>query len=248
MSHNPNNSKHQNISEGVKKSWQDPIVRAQRSKRDAVQVFEAGTFIGKYSSLWQAFKSLDLPANKHQEFRKNLKIAGSLNFLSGKKVYAFEIDNVILKPQSMGEAPTKADTQTLTRWMEENERRAATLNINELAERAALADPVAQKIESTGTIKYLRNSFVAEYAKYLAHGNCDLCQQPAPFLSANAQPYLESHHLNWLSRGGDDLIHNVVALCPNCHRKMHIRDEDYDRNELLRRISRRDIHVGKGNL
>lgn len=34
-------------------------------------------------------------------------------------------------------------------------------------------------------------------------------------------PYLESHHIIWLSKGGDDSIENTVALCPNCHRKMH---------------------------
>ncbi|WP_296863638.1 HNH endonuclease [Thermosyntropha sp.] len=29
-------------------------------------------------------------------------------------------------------------------------------------------------------------------------------------------------HIEWLSRGGTDTIDNTVALCPNCHRKMHV--------------------------
>jgi len=36
MSQNPGNLKHQNMSDGVKKSWEDPVVRAQRSKREWV--------------------------------------------------------------------------------------------------------------------------------------------------------------------------------------------------------------------
>ena len=43
----------------------------------------------------------------------------------------------------------------------------------------------------------------------------------------NNKPYLEAHHLKWLSKGGTDTIDNVVALCPNCHRKMHeLNDKD----------------------
>ena len=34
-------------------------------------------------------------------------------------------------------------------------------------------------------------------------------------------PYLEVHHKIRLSDGGEDTIDNVVALCPNCHRKAH---------------------------
>ncbi|WP_223111555.1 HNH endonuclease [Billgrantia pellis] len=27
--------------------------------------------------------------------------------------------------------------------------------------------------------------------------------------------------MEWLAKGGEDTIENTVALCPNCHRKMH---------------------------
>jgi 5-methylcytosine-specific restriction enzyme A len=37
----------------------------------------------------------------------------------------------------------------------------------------------------------------------------------------DGEPFLEIHHIKWLSNGGDDSIDNTVALCPNCHRKMH---------------------------
>ena len=32
----------------------------------------------------------------------------------------------------------------------------------------------------------------------------------------------------WLSKGGSDSVDNTVALCPNCHRKMHIVDDPGD--------------------
>ena len=58
-------------------------------------------------------------------------------------------------------------------------------------------------------------------AKRRANGICQLCDEPAPFKDKNGEPFLESHHIVWLSNGGEDTIENSTALCPNCHRKMH---------------------------
>ena len=67
----------------------------------------------------------------------------------------------------------------------------------------------------------VRDRCIAENAKRIANGICQLCGNPAPFIK-DGKPYLESHHIVWLSEGGADSIDNTVALCPNCHRKMHI--------------------------
>ena len=40
------------------------------------------------------------------------------------------------------------------------------------------------------------------------------------------------HHIVWLSNGGEDSTDNTVALCPNCHRKMHILDDPADVEKL----------------
>ena len=79
----------------------------------------------------------------------------------------------------------------------------------------------------------VRDPFVSEYVKRLANGKCELCHQPAPFKDSKGKPYLETHHVIWLSRGGADSIDNLVALCPNCHRKMHIVDNKKDIDYLL---------------
>ena len=75
-----------------------------------------------------------------------------------------------------------------------------------------------------GTVRrhYVRDSYISEYAKRRANGKCQLCGQNAPFNDKKGNPYLESHHIVWLSKGGMDSIENTVALCPNCHRKMHV--------------------------
>lgn len=83
-------------------------------------------------------------------------------------------------------------------------------------------------IMSSLTKTFLRNPYVSRYAKQRANGVCQLCNQKAPFLDANGEPYLESHHIVWLSKDGEDTVGNTVALCPNCHRKMHVVNDPKD--------------------
>lgn len=82
------------------------------------------------------------------------------------------------------------------------------------------------------TLQYIRSPELAEFIKRKANGKCDLCENPAPFTTKDKIPYLECHHIIWLSEGGEDAINNTVALCPNCHRKMHIVKDEKDINKL----------------
>ena len=69
---------------------------------------------------------------------------------------------------------------------------------------------------------YERNPYVVAKSLQRANGNCEDCSQPAPFLrKSDSTPYLEVHHIIPLSQGGEDTLSNVIALCPNCHRKVH---------------------------
>lgn len=81
------------------------------------------------------------------------------------------------------------------------------------------------------TIYRERNQFIAEYTKNRAKGICDLCGKEAPFNDKNGRPYLESHHVITLAEGGPDVVYNTVAICPNCHRKIHILK---DKNDILK--------------
>ncbi len=82
------------------------------------------------------------------------------------------------------------------------------------------------------------NVYVAELAKRRAGGVCQLCEESAPFIDKNGEPYLEPHHIEWLSQGGRDNIENAVALCPNCHRKMHTLNFKSDRKKLKKKAKR----------
>jgi 5-methylcytosine-specific restriction enzyme A len=74
----------------------------------------------------------------------------------------------------------------------------------------------------TGSVIFIRNPDVVAEALHRAHGTCERCKKPAPFLRKRDQsPYLEVHHLVQLADGGEDTIENAVALCPNCHRELH---------------------------
>lgn len=73
-----------------------------------------------------------------------------------------------------------------------------------------------------------RSALVAKIVKERAAGVCQLCNKLAPFYSKNGEPYLECHHVIWIKRDGPDEVSNAVALCPNCHKKMHILDEKAD--------------------
>ncbi|MBP1920282.1 HNH endonuclease [Youngiibacter multivorans] len=80
---------------------------------------------------------------------------------------------------------------------------------------------------------YIRDAYVAEYAKRKANGVCQLCGHKAPFSTSAGVPYLECHHIEWISNGGSDTIENTVALCPNCHRKMHVLNLISDKEKLI---------------
>lgn len=72
------------------------------------------------------------------------------------------------------------------------------------------------------TCQYLRNPDVRAEVLCRAKGICEECHQPAPFISKNTgHPYLEVHHRIPLSQGGKDTVENSIAVCPNCHRKLH---------------------------
>lgn len=102
-----------------------------------------------------------------------------------------------------------------------SKRKTKKLDDSELEKRALSS---AGKVGSRKTISstFERDPYVAEYTKRRANGVCQLCGQPAPFKTKNGEPYLEVHHIIWLSEGGVDTIDNTVALCPNCHRKVHV--------------------------
>jgi 5-methylcytosine-specific restriction protein A len=87
---------------------------------------------------------------------------------------------------------------------------------------------------TTTCTTYARNPLVKAWVLENAKGLCEGCGCPAPFNTAQGEPFLEVHHMKQLADGGADTISNAVALCPNCHRRCHVSG---DREEFSQKIS-----------
>jgi hypothetical protein len=68
----PKNGDKKTLSEAIADTWKRPDVRAKRLTKDTVEVTVEGATVG-FSSVWKAFESFGLPAEKHIRFRGKLK-------------------------------------------------------------------------------------------------------------------------------------------------------------------------------
>lgn len=70
-----------------------------------------------------------------------------------------------------------------------------------------------------------------------ANGVCELCGMEAPFVTPQGVPYLEIHLIKPLALGGELTVHNHVALCPNCHRKVVLCPSEETQQILIERAA-----------
>jgi len=111
------------------------------------------------------------------------------------------------------------------------QRTAKLLALGVIDVPAGSANP---KKSTTSSTVYARLPAVRAFVLSRAKGRCELCKKDAPFLDSYGNPYLEVHHVRWLSDAGSDTHSNAVALCPNCHRRCHVSlDRDAAKKELL---------------
>lgn len=88
--------------------------------------------------------------------------------------------------------------------------------------------------------RYKRNATVGKEAITLAEYHCELDFTHETFVTRNNLRYIEAHHLIPLSKQASfdnslDVKANIVALCPNCHAKLHYGTED-DIKPLLEKL------------
>ncbi|RJX40888.1 NUDIX domain-containing protein [Paenibacillus pinisoli] len=95
-----------------------------------------------------------------------------------------------------------------------------TRNRAERRERLQTAPKAPGTVTVTST-QFVRNGDVIVEVLERARGICEECKKPAPFLRKDLTPFLEVHHVEPLSEGGEDTVENAKALCPNCHRAAH---------------------------
>jgi 5-methylcytosine-specific restriction enzyme A len=174
------------------------------------EVLESGNYIFQ--------GPVHLSGNPYQETQPDIKDRS-------RKVWIFPLS---LKG---GATPYPLPEPIVLKNREQHVREAKRLSDAELENRAKYSNknPGTRQVSTT---TYDRNSNVAELAKRRSKGLCQLCDLAAPFKDKRGEPFLESHHIVWLSEGGEDSIENTVALCPNCHRKMHVLNLEPDKQKL----------------
>ena len=140
---------------------------------------------------------------------------------------------------------TTADHQMLVEYARHLplEPRARLLPEEELEARILLGDATAVRsligAEGPGIAaerrRYLfeqapqRNPQHVKDLRKLYGGMCQICGWNPN--SLYRQDLCEAHYVHWLSRGGDDALHNMVLICPNHHRAIHRTDAPYDWND-----------------
>jgi len=198
-------------------------------------------------------QSLDFRFNKHlSESNKN---GISLFLLEVFKTSQYTFQGAVeLIAQPYQEQQLDANNKERSVWMfplRLKDGGEPIVNLNSISEIQKLKEKKARKTplsklkliaEAKGSIpsrrivkseQTVRNPYVREYALKRANGFCQLCENQAPFKNSDGSPFLEVHHIHYLRDGGNDSIENVAALCPNCHRKMHIVESDSDIKLLL---------------
>ena len=173
----------------------------------------------------------------HDDFKSFISINrfGSITILKDEQ---WERLKWLINQSNPGVFPnvTLPDVKSLEQEFREAVRKEESKPLEQLKNEAEkkssqpFSDTVSTKI-------YHRDPTIAAYVKKRADGYCQLCGQKAPFNDKNGEPYLESHHIDWLSKGGLDSSDNCVALCPNCHRKIHILNDSDDIKTLKSKIS-----------
>lgn len=106
----------------------------------------------------------------------------------------------------------------------------------ELRAAASSSAPVTAGASERVQNVYYRSEALTQYARARSGGTCEGCLQVAPF-ETKAGPYLECHHVNRRADGGPNLPENVVAICPNCHRRAHYSTDAGEFNNSLHKIA-----------
>lgn len=112
------------------------------------------------------------------------------------------------------------------------EKAIAGLSDEKLTEMAGnTSSSPAPKYTAITTLRK-RNPYLPEMAKRRANGICELCGGVLDYKDSGGKPYLEAHHIVPLADDGADDLSNMAALCPNCHRKMHVVNAPEDVKKL----------------
>lgn len=107
------------------------------------------------------------------------------------------------------------------------------LSLDRLRRRALNQAKAGAPAKERKVLLRQRSEAVRVYALRRAGGVCEGCGENAPFLTAAGRGYLEVHHIQRLADSGPDDPSAVVAICPNCHRRVHHGADGAEYNAFL---------------
>lgn len=131
--------------------------------------------------------------------------------------------------------PSQSDNQE-KEYLQHNKSRSSNSSLESLRKKAEedAKENVETGSQSRSTKEYTRSNSVRNYVLARADGYCEGCGEPAPFVSKTGDPYLHAHHVYELSSGGSDTPDTVIALCPNCHYRVHHGNDGDEYNQELK--------------
>jgi 5-methylcytosine-specific restriction enzyme A len=146
----------------------------------------------------------------------------------GEQVKA-NIKRVILRRDEIAQEASKPSADN-----EEYERRTQALRtLNTQSPKAKPKGQGRPKSKTSTSNQYYRDPAVRAWVLDLSKGNCEACGDKAPFKSENGSAFLETHHMKRLADDGPDIVENAVAICPNCHRRLHYSADRLDFSEQV---------------
>lgn len=78
-------------------------------------------------------------------------------------------------------------------------------------ERILATESKTPVLTEVTTRVYKRSPYVVAEVLLRANGKCQSCRCDAPFLKEDGTPFLEVHHIEWLSKGGEDSVENDLT-------------------------------------
>ena len=146
--------------------------------------------------------------------------------------------NAIVFELELDTESRRSPSEPIVENSEVNEDRLWSLPLSDLKNLADAPSPKGAATTVRRQVVRMRSKAVKIYAQKRANGICECCDKPAPFKTPKRRAFLETHHLTRLADGGPDLPEFVAAICPNCHREIHLGFSGANINaDLLNKIS-----------
>jgi 5-methylcytosine-specific restriction protein A len=136
-----------------------------------------------------------------------------------------EFPNELFKLTVLNRGGTQGEGAGTNFWLTDSQQAALERAFSSVVASDAIFDEdfadVAPERRQELRLVYPRSRALAGDVKREQGYVCLGCDADPGWLDADGNRYLEAHHLEHLSRGGADAKRNLVALCPNCHRRVH---------------------------